>query len=145
MYFDDIYTEVIADDVHIGENLFKFIYKCKGYEKIILVSDALAPCGAPVGEYILGENTPVIADGTAAYLKDKSALAGSTTNIAKMVEIIVRYGVPLEKAVYCATESPRKYLGLEIPSLSVGYDASFNVVDERGKVTEVYSKGKKVL
>ena len=30
-------------------------------------------------------------------------------------------------------------------SLSVGYDASFNVVDERGKVTEVYSKGKKVL
>ncbi len=145
MYFDDIYTEVIADDVHIGENLFKFIYKCKGYEKIILVSDALAPCGAPVGEYILGENTPVIADGTAAYLKDKSALAGSTTNIAKMVEIIVRYGVPLEKAVYCATESPRKYLGLEIPALSVGYDASFNVVDERGKVTEVYSKGKKVL
>ena len=145
MYFDDMYTEVIADDVHIGENLFKFIYKCKGYEKIILVSDALAPCGAPVGEYILGENTPVIADGTAAYLKDKSALAGSTTNIAKMVEIIVRYGVPLEKAVYCATESPRKYLGLEIPALSVGYDASFNVVDERGKVTEVYSKGKKVL
>lgn len=107
------------------------------------MSDALAPCGAPVGEYILGENTPVIADGTAAYLKDKYALAGSTTNIAKMVEIIVRYGVPLEKAVYCATESPRKYLGLEIPSLSVGYDASFNVVDERGKVTEVYSKGKK--
>ena len=53
--------------------------------------------------------------------------------------------VPLEKAVYCATESPRKYLGLEIPALSVGYDASFNVVDERGKVTEVYSKGKKVL
>ena len=43
MYFDDIYTEVIADDVHISENLFKFIYKCKGYEKIILVSDALAP------------------------------------------------------------------------------------------------------
>ena len=66
--------------------------KCKGYEKIILVSDALAPCGAPVGEYILGENTPVIADGTAAYLKDKSALAGSTTNIAKVKEIIAQTG-----------------------------------------------------
>ncbi|UKI48358.1 MAG: hypothetical protein L6V82_02585 [Clostridiales bacterium] len=115
MYFDDIYTEVIADDVHIGENLFKFIYKCKGYEKIILVSDALAPCGAPVGEYILGENTPVIADGTAAYLKDKSALAGSTTNIAKMVEIIVRYGVPLERRFIARPNRRESIWGLKFP------------------------------
>lgn len=144
MYFDDMFCEVIADNVHISENLFKFIYKCKGFEKIILVSDSLAPCGAPVGEYVLGENTPVVTDGTAAYLKDKSALAGSTTNVARMVEIVVKYGIPLPEAVYCVTESPRKYLNVSVSPLSVGADASFNVVDENGKVTEVYSHGKKI-
>lgn len=144
MYFDDMYVEVIADDVHISENLFKFIYKCKGHEKIMLVSDALAPCGAPVGEYVLGDNTPVISDGSAVYLRDKSALAGSTTNIAKMVKIVTSYGVPLEKAVYLVTETPRRYLNLAITPLKVGSEASFNVVDGAGKVVEVYTNGKKI-
>lgn len=144
LLFDEIYTEVIADGVHISENLFDFIYKNKGYRKIILVSDSLAPAGAPCGKYLLGDDTPVITDGTAAYLEDKSALAGSVTNVAKTVENVVSYGVPLAHAVYAATETPRKYLSLPYDALSCGSTASFNVLDEKGKLLHVVNRGRTV-
>lgn len=145
LLYDDIYAEVIADGVHISKRLFNFIYKNKGFRKIILVSDSLSPAGAPAGEYLLGGTVPIVTDGTAAYLADKSALAGSITNLAKEVENAVSYGVPLAEAVYMATEAPKKYLGIEdCYVVAVGKPATFNILNARGRVIKTYRCGKEI-
>ena len=38
---DDIYVEIIADLVHLSENILKLVYKTKPIDKILLVSDSL--------------------------------------------------------------------------------------------------------
>ena len=40
---DDIYTEIIADGVHVSDDALKLLFKTKPIDKIILVSDCL-PC-----------------------------------------------------------------------------------------------------
>ena len=42
---DDIYTEIIADGVHVSDNALKLVFKTKPADKIILISDCL-PCTA---------------------------------------------------------------------------------------------------
>lgn len=40
---DDIYTEIIADGVHVSDEALKLVFKTKPVDKIILISDCL-PC-----------------------------------------------------------------------------------------------------
>ncbi len=41
MYDNDIYCEIIADGVHVSDNLLKTFFKIKNENKVILVSDSL--------------------------------------------------------------------------------------------------------
>jgi N-acetylglucosamine-6-phosphate deacetylase len=38
---DEIYTELIADGVHLSDEILKLTFKCKPSDKVILISDAL--------------------------------------------------------------------------------------------------------
>lgn len=133
----DLFCEVIADSFHIPDDLFKFIYKCKGFQKICLVSDGLSASGLSPGQYYLGskENgVEIIVDKNVALLKDKSAFAGSITPIASMVSHLVSdLHVPLEKAVYMASSAPAKLLKLANKGcIQKGFDAELNILDGSG-------------
>ncbi len=137
--FDDLTAEVIADNKHISRRLFEFIFKCKTYRRICLVSDSLSCAGMPKGGYKLGDED-VVTDEKVCYLADMSALAGSVTSIDQMVRNVVSYGIKLEQAVYMAAESPRKYIGCYLPKFEKGEQADYNVIDEKCNVVATLFK-----
>ena len=141
-----IMTEVIADDMHISEPLFRFIYKNKGFRNIMLVSDSLSAAGMPVGTYKLGRDIDVYNNGRVALLADFSALAGSITPVSGMVEIVTSYGVPIAEAAYMGNQAPCAHLGLKDRDvIEKGKRADICVLDARAHLTAVYQKGKRIV
>ncbi|MFA6843297.1 MAG: N-acetylglucosamine-6-phosphate deacetylase, partial [Bacilli bacterium] len=72
---DQIRGELICDLIHISAPAIQLLYKCKGKDGIILVTDAMEAKHLPDGEYALG-GQPVFVSNGAARLKD-GTLAGS--------------------------------------------------------------------
>lgn len=132
LYRDDLAVEVIADGKHLSKELVDFIFKCKPLDKIIYVSDSLSPAGMPIGEYKLGDHD-ILNAGEVAYLKDMSSIAGSVTNLYRMLHLSLDYGYPLENLLRCVSLNPREYMGLPT-SIKVGDKADFVVLDGDGNL-----------
>lgn len=146
---DRLWVEVIADGCHVPDRLFDFIYKCKGYKKICLVSDSLRAAGMPKGNYMLGskdDGVEIEVAGDVALIKGSNRFAGSITPVSKMVErLVARGGVPLEEAVYMATQSPANSLGIsDRGSIECGKLADINLIDKAGQVKVTVLDGKVV-
>ena len=134
---DALFAEAIADGAHLPYPLFNLLYKCKGFERIVIVSDSMRATGMPKGSYYIGEQnegTRVEVTDKVAMLADKSKFAGSITPVRKMVEDLARNtDVPLAKIVYMATTSPARLLHFEKKGdVRRGYEAKLNVLSPQG-------------
>lgn len=135
----DLFCEVIADSCHIPDSLFKFIYRCKGFKKICLISDGLSASGLTPGNYFLGtrkNGVEVIVNEKVALLKSGNAFAGSITPISHMVShLICQLGISPEKAVYMASSAPADLLHLKHKGhIKAGFDAELNLITDTGKL-----------
>ena len=74
-----IYTELIADGVHLHPAVFKLAVRAKGVERVLLVSDAMRAAGLPDGNYDLGRQDIRVDGGVALTAAGK--LAGSTLTL----------------------------------------------------------------
>lgn len=79
MAFDEIYSELIADKIHVHPAVMKILYKVKGLEKIALISDCMRAGGIEDGEYKLGEIDVNVKNATARTRS--GSLAGSTLKL----------------------------------------------------------------
>ena len=137
---DRLVCEVIADDRHVPDPLFKIFYRLKGSAGICFVSDSLSVAGMSEGDYFLGSGESAqkirIEDGV-AVLPDKHTYAGSVTPISKMVSRLYKQGYPAEDLLTMATLTPAKLVGLnDRGDLRPGMLADINLLDDRLNVLE---------
>lgn len=145
---DDMYVEIIADGIHLPEELLKLIYKIKGDDRIVLITDSMRGSGMPEGvTAILGSrkngNIAIIEDGV-AKLPDRTAFAGSIATADRLIRTMTDIaGVPLESAVKMMTETPAKAMGIynERGSLSKGKYADLIVFDDEINILLTMSEG----
>ena len=128
---DEAYCEMICDLIHLNKNAIKVLYKAKGKDKLIAITDGIEAKHLPDGEYQLG-GQPVYVNNNEARLID-GTLAGSTllmnkglNNIKNVLEI------SLEDTVDMATKNPAINLGIYDAkgSIKEGKDADFAVIDK---------------
>ena len=129
-----ITTEIIADDRHVANTLFKMIYKLKGYRRICLVSDSLSVAGMPAGDYYIGagdsKQSIRVEDGV-AVLPSENTYAGSVTPVSKMVCNLIGCGIAPAHAIYMATKVPARLIGRkDLGDIKVGFLADINVLDK---------------
>lgn len=150
---DDIFCEAICDGIHLPPELLKLIYKVKGADRMILVSDSIRGAGLPEKtSFVMGNKDTgteaIISDGVAWQL-DHSCFAGSVATFDRLVRTAVTQAqIPLCDAVKMSSETPAKAMGLIRKGvLAPGYDADITVFDEEINVlltvvggTVVYSK-----
>lgn len=148
---DDMVAEVIADGCHLPPELLQLIYKCKGPDKICLVTDSMRGAGMPDGPSVLGrmqDGMPCIIEDGVAKLMDRSAFAGSVATFDRLVRVFhKKAGVPLEDCIKMASTTPARMIGLaeRKGKLCVGYDADIVVFDEDIQVKKVFvRKGDRV-
>lgn len=146
MLFDDLACEIIADGLHVHPQMIELLYKLKGKEKMILVSDCTGYDHLDDGEFnVRGKN--IIKSQNKVSLTN-GRLAGSTITLDRAIKYAVENcNIPLVDAVYMATQSPLRVLGKQSllkGSLKEGYEADIVVFDKDLKVTKTIISGKVV-
>ena len=144
-----LYNEVIADNRHVPNPLFKMIYKLKSADKICLVSDSLAIAGNNGGEFYLGSGISkqrIVIEEDVAIIKELNTYAGSVTPISKMVaNLCQNLNIPLEECVKMGSLNQAKLLNIaDRGDIKVGMLADFNTLDEQGNLIDTYLGGVKV-
>ncbi len=139
---DDMTVEVIADGRHLPSTILRLVYKLKGVERTCLVTDALAyaACENPV------VNPRFVIEDGVCKLADHSSLAGSLATMDKLVQTMVKAGVPFCDAVRMASETPARLIGVSDRkgTLQKGKDADILIFDRNLNLRAVWSMGKLV-
>ena len=137
LVYDELTTEMIADVRHLPPTLMRLVLKCKGVDRLCLVSDAMRGAGKAEGEtFTLGGQRVIIEDGV-AMLPDRTAFAGSITPLDTMVRnVIETLGLSVEQAVQMATRNPARVLGIEAQkgTIEPGKDADLVIFDDQIRV-----------
>lgn len=147
---DNIYTEAIADGVHLPEPLLRLIYKVKGADRIVLVTDAMRGAGMPDGKSVLGsirDGMEVIIEDGVAKLPDRSSFAGSVATTDRLVRTYMKKaGVELLQAVRMMTLTPARMMNIENRkgSIAPGKDADIVLFDNDINVSMTLVGGKVV-
>lgn len=141
----DIYCEIIADKIHISEDLFQFILDNKGEDKLILITDSIEAGGLEDGEYSLGGQKVTVKDSQARL--ESGALAGSVMPLNKMVyNFLNNTNLDIRKVVRLAAINPARSIGIDKTkgSIEIGKDADIILIDEDINCYMTINKGKVV-
>lgn len=145
---DDFTVQMIADGCHLPPELLRLVFKCKGADKISLITDALAfaAAGHPEGSTTVAPNGDVyvLEDGV-MKLEHRQAFAGSVATTDRLVRNMVNLaGVSLCDAVTMMTRTPARVAGLadRKGSIEPGFDADIVIMDKALQVQSVMAMGR---
>lgn len=110
MLRDDIYMEAICDLVHLHPATIQLIYRMKGPQKMIVISDSVATHGMPDGEYFMEGYHIVVKDGVSRTID--GALDGGGVYLDGSVRNLQSIGISAENAVVMASDTPAKRMGI---------------------------------
>ena len=146
---DDITVEIIADGMHLPNELLQMVYKIKGPDRTALVTDAIRAAGSANGtKSIIGslENgTEVYIERDVAWVPGGQAFAGSIATTDRLVRTMLGAGIPLADAIKMASETPAKIQGFTTKgTLDTGKDADIVIFNEDIRMQHVFVKGKEL-
>jgi N-acetylglucosamine-6-phosphate deacetylase len=105
---DALMASLIVDGHHLPAYVVKNMIRCKGLDRVILVTDAMAAAAAPPGQYRLGEVLAEVGPNGYVRLPGTPYLAGSALTMDRVIDNAARFaGLALEDAVRLATRQPR--------------------------------------
>ncbi len=128
---DNIIVECICDGNHLSPTLLNLIYKIKGAEGMVGITDSVY-AGAKDGDYMFGGLEVEVRDNI-CILKDGSAFAGSVATMDLCARTLYKKAsIPLQDVVKICSGTPAKVIGEDhrIGSIKPGYDADIIVLDD---------------
>jgi N-acetylglucosamine-6-phosphate deacetylase len=141
---DELTTEVIADGFHLHPAIIQLAVKCKGLDKVCLVSDAMKGAGLPDGDYFIGGQVSEVRGGIAIIKDRPEVIASSVTPLMGMLRFTHRkVGLRIADAWTMASLNPARVVGAHGSkgSLEIDKDADVLILDRDLNVSMVYAKG----
>lgn len=141
---DRTWAGIIADGVHVEPEKLRIAYKCKGPERLVLVTDSMPCAGLEDGAVFHWEGQAYVARDGACW-NEAGVLSGSALTMIGAVRNAVRFlDVPLETAAAMASKAPADAMGLlDRGRLEPGARADFIVVDPALKTLETWIGGER--
>ena len=140
MLADDVYAEIITDGVHLSDPMIRLIAKCKGPDKVMVITDAMCAAGEPDGIYSLGGLRVKVENGKATLADvpydPKAVVSNVAGSVALYPQCFKRYvqatGLPLEEAVKATSYNQCVSLGIpDRGEIAEGKVADIVLVDEK--------------
>ena len=144
-------VDFILDGEHVHPIAVKMALRCKGREKVCLVTDANINAGLPPGRYkgIGDTDIDVFYEGGPARMGKESKYPGSLTGSGLTMDRAVRNAVRLlevdiPQAVAMASSNPARVLGLQKSKgfINEGHDADMVLLDQELKVVRCWVQGR---
>lgn len=141
----DVYCELITDNVHVHPAVQRLVYRTKAKDKILLVTDSMRACMLSDGESELGGQTVFVKD-QVARLAD-GTIAGSVLTMNRGIKHFwENTKAPLPEIITMAAANPAQELGLyqQMGSIQVGKLADLTVFNEAVDIFATIVHGKNV-
>lgn len=137
-----IFSEIVADPVHLHPGTMRFAFDTSLPAWTLLVSDAMDAAGLADGRYMLGRHEVDVVDGTAT-VAGTDIIAGSTITLLDAVRNAVRLaGQTVEAASQMASATPAELLGLnDVGAIEAGKYADLVVLDDDLNLVSVMRRG----
>ena len=149
--YDDIFVEVIADGKHLPAPLLKLIYKLKGSDRIMLVTDGISASGVEEDDgkqYYSQMGKPIVVEDGVAKVPSREVFAGSIATTDRLVRTMVNLAeVPMYEAVKMASATPARYFGVfdTKGSIAQGKNADLVIFDDDVRVSSVFVGGRRLV
>jgi N-acetylglucosamine-6-phosphate deacetylase len=146
----DASVDFILDGVHVDPVAARMAWRCKGPDRLCLITDANVGTGLPPGryEFLGGIEVSFSEPGGPARMTEKShhpgALAGSGLTMDRAVRNAAAWlGLELPETIRLASANPARVLGLQDRKGRVarGYDADLVLLDENLHVRRTWVGG----
>jgi len=137
----NISVEIIADGRHISPDIVKFASNLYENEKIILISDAIAPAGCEEGSFEFYGSTIEKKDGI-CYSEDGVIFGSGMTLVQSVGELCKKHDIQWGFIGTSVWRSPCLLLGIEPPDTEVIVDENMNWVATRDKTTWYWNSEK---
>ncbi|WP_337021374.1 N-acetylglucosamine-6-phosphate deacetylase [Pantoea anthophila] len=141
----DVYCGIIADGLHVHYANVRNAKRIKG-DKLVLVTDATAPAGAAISEFIFAGKTIYYRDGLC--VDENGTLSGSALTMIEAVRNSVEHvGIALDEALRMASLYPARAMGVEkqLGSIEAGKIANLTVFTRDFKIIKTFVNGDDVL
>lgn len=128
---DNIRCELIADLIHVHPAAIKILWRSKGADKVILVTDSVKVAGLPDGQYEFSHQQVEMVEG--AVRLQNGSLAGSTLRMNRaLYNFMQATGESLEKVWQTTSWNPARAINISDRkgSITIGKDADLILVDE---------------
>lgn len=150
LLLDDLDVEIICDGCHLPAELIQLAIKCKGYDRLLLVSDCGPLGGAENGQTFTmpfgGSSLEVVIEDGVCKPAARNCFAGSVASSDRLVRTVYKEAqVPLWAAVRMATKTPARHCGCAgvKGEISIGCDADLVCFDEEIQVKAVWLMGRR--
>lgn len=141
---EEVYTGIIADGLHVAWPSIRNAKKLKG-NKLVLVTDATAPAGADIDQFIFAGKTIYYRDGLC--VDENGTLSGSALTMIEAVQNSVEHvGIPLDEALRMAALYPARAIGVDkmLGSIEAGKVANLTAFTHDFKITKTLVNGDEV-
>ncbi|MCG2768419.1 MAG: N-acetylglucosamine-6-phosphate deacetylase [Anaerolineae bacterium] len=146
---DQVTAELIADGYHVSPVGMDILLRCKGIERVAVITDNVSLAGLPDGEYEMFGRQIVKQDGV-SRLKGSTpgqdnTMAGSEWPMNHNLRVLTdQVGVSLKDAIRMATLTPATIIHSDDHkgSIEPGKDADIVVIDEQFNVYLTMVKGR---
>lgn len=128
---DRVFAQLIADTIHVHPAVMNILARCKGPERLLLITDAIRATGLGEGESELGGQVVTVRDGR-CVLADGTLAGSILTMDAALRNLLAATGWSLETAWPVTSRTPAAALGIddEYGSIAPGYRADLTLLDD---------------
>ncbi|NUW60065.1 N-acetylglucosamine-6-phosphate deacetylase [Cronobacter muytjensii] len=141
----DVFCGIIADGLHVDFANVRLAKKVKG-DKLCLVTDATAPAGANIDEFIFAGKTIYYRNGLC--VDENGTLSGSALTMIEGVRNLVEHvNIALDEALRMATLYPARAMGVadRLGSIETGKVANLTAFTRDYKIIKTIVNGNEVV
>ena len=144
---EKIQCEIICDGLHISPVMLELMFRIKGMDHWMMISDSSEAAGAPEGDYAFGPFT-VHVDDQGFCKTETGRLMGSTKSVLYGISVLVnQLSLPLEQVIRLSSLNAAQFYGFgeHKGSIKIGKDADFVVIDSAYNAIATFVEGRKVF
>lgn len=144
---DRVYSEVMADGIHVHPAVMNLVGRMKGKDRLITITDSSNMKGLKPGFYHTDVRDITVCDDGVGRMPN-GKIAGSMKTMIQNVQGLQEIGkLPLVTAINAATINPARMLGIDNFKglIKEGYMADFAIYDDNYKIIQTYVHGQEML
>ncbi len=127
-----IYSELIADGVHVTAEAIMLAYKNVPKDKMLLITDSTSPKGMPDGDNYKLAGLKIIKKGNTIFLEDMKSIAGSISDMIGNFRNYLKFtGATIEEVSDATSLNQAILMGLDhkLGKIAPNYDADILVLN----------------